>query len=343
MLQLLQLLQYMMEVWLAVLVQSFMLFHCSISYGLLLCRTRRTLSYEDGLLPSETGSNKQRAEEEKEDIAVEGRSGLLSVLVPCYNEAECIRATLIGIAECASASSRNETAIEVVLCDAGCSDDTMALIQEFANSDSWLAPLIKTTSSTGGRGPAFEAALAASSGSLILCLHADCVLPPNFDQHIRAGLTKRGVLGTAFRFAVNRNSVSKPVAGLSVMEWTVYLRAWLLQLPFGDQALAITRKKLHDAGDFALDPIMEDWKLVQTMRQAGAAGGGFILTLPVAVQCSGRRWEKMGVWRTNLVNQLTMLWFSQGATPQQIFDFYYGKKTDEVPAWMIKLTQILRN
>jgi hypothetical protein len=54
------------------------------------------------------------------------------------------------------------------------------------------------------------------------------------------------------------------------------------------------------------------------------------------------RWMKLGVWRANLVNQLVMIWYSQfGATPKQVFDFYYGIRTDHVPRWLLVLTEPL--
>lgn len=49
---------------------------------------------------------------------------------------------------------------------------------------------------------------------------------------------------------------------------------------------------------------MEDFELVQKLRRASAGGAGRIETLPDAAECSGRRWEARGVWRTNLTNQV---------------------------------------
>lgn len=73
-------------------------------------------------------------------------------------------------------------------------------------------------------------------------------------------------------------------------------------------------------------PILEEYILVNTLRAKCAAGGGRILTLPKPALCSPRRWEKANVWRINAVNQAVMIWYRFGATPEQVFEFYYGRK-----------------
>ena len=108
------------------------------------------------------------------------------------------------------------------------------------------------------------------------------------------------------------------------MEWTVNCRSSWYELPFGDQALALTARTLEEAGGYPDFPILEEYELVCRLRRLAAAGAGRIVTLPLAALCSPRRWEKHTIWRTNAVNQAVMLWYRWGATPAQIFEFYYG-------------------
>jgi hypothetical protein len=79
---------------------------------------------------------------------------------------------------------------------------------------------------------------------------------------------------------------------------------------------------------------MEDFELVGRLRARAAAGGGAIVTLPPAAHCDPRRWQAKAVWRTNLVNQAVMLWYRQGGTPQQLFDFYYNKDARQAPGFV---------
>ena len=83
-----------------------------------------------------------------------------------------------------------------------------------------------------------------------------------------------------------------------------------------------------------IELIGEGGGLSSAAAEEAAGGGGAEGTL----RCSPRRWRSLGVWRVNLVNQLVMLWFQRGATPQQLFDFYYGIRTDHVPRWLATLT-----
>ena len=64
--------------------------------------------------------------------------------------------------------------------------------------------------------------------------------------------------------------------------------------------------------------------MVNRLRAMSAAGLGRILTLDATALCSPRRWERSTVWRINAVNQAVMLWHRWGATPAQVFEFYYG-------------------
>ena len=84
--------------------------------------------------------------------------------------------------------------------------------------------------------------------------------------------------------------MTKPIAGLSMMEFTVNIRSRFFELPFGDQAMAITKQRYDALGGFPNEPIMEDFELVQRLRRCGAAGSGYIKTLPARAACSARRW-----------------------------------------------------
>lgn len=108
------------------------------------------------------------------------------------------------------------------------------------------------------------------------------------------------------------------------MEASVHVRSCLWQLPFGDQAMAITTQRFWALGGFPSAPIMEDFELVQKLRRAGAAGAGYIRTLPLAAECNGRRWAQLGVARANFTNQLIMVAYVYGGcSPSNIYDLYY--------------------
>ena len=313
---------------LAVVVQSFMLLQCSLLYVRLLWRHRGEL-------------HARRAD--GNDADVPSADAKISCIVMVRNEEAKIRAVL----RCLASTVAHPGCFEVVVVDSGCTDNTMTAAQaEAAQHTASFATLV-TTASAPGRGAALDAGSAVASGEIIFVLHADCVVPPSWDTMIRQGLGQPGVLATAFRFQLNQEELQAGGQGLpggGVMEYTVHLRATALQLPFGDQGLALRTKVLASFGGWggAAYPLLEDFQLVQKLRVAGAQGRGRIVeigTVEHTLRCSPRRWLRLGIWRINLVNQLVMLWYQHGGgTPQQLFDFYYGIRTDHVPGWLAVLT-----
>ena len=115
----------------------------------------------------------------------------------------------------------------------------------------------------------------AAAGSLLLFLHADTRLPLHFDAALRESLAQEATLATAFRFKVRddededegsedkkeekeenpkttqkkkkKKKKKKAVVGVRWMEWTVHIRSSVYELPFGDQAMAMTKQRFEGA------------------------------------------------------------------------------------------------
>ena len=244
----------------------------------------------------------------------------LSVIIPAFNEARSIRRCLTTLLHGATEPKR----VQIIVVDAGCHDETMAIISDWAKSTK--LDVVKTESQ-GGRGPAIRAGVRLSTGDVVLVLHADTALPPRWDDHVLGALADPGVSMTAFSFGCDRTQLVDsrcPPVGLALMEQTVNWRSRWFELPFGDQALATRRETLYECGGYPATCILEEFILVNQLRALSAAGGGRIVTLRPVARCSPRRWERSTVWRVNAVNQAVMLWHRFGATPAQIFEFYYG-------------------
>ena len=271
----------------------------------------------------------------------------VSVVLPTYNEERSIRHCLDALHH--GVASLDD--VEVIVVDGGCRDRTMDLVAEWSAAHPRLRLLRET--SHGGRGPAVRAGVRHATGDAVLVLHADTALPALWDALLLRSLSDRAVLMTAFSFQCDRAQLAEahsPPAGLALMEWTVNLRSRWYELPFGDQALATTRATLDALGgypptcdyprDYPRDQprstetsraafrrarcILEEYMLVNQVRRQTAGGAARIATLDAAALCSPRRWERGKVWRVNAINQAVMLWHKLGATPAQIFSFYYG-------------------
>jgi hypothetical protein len=95
------------------------------------------------------------------------------------------------------------------------------------------------------------------------------------------------------------------------------LRSRYLQLPYGDQALFMKKSVFEATGGFAQLPIMEDFVLVRRLRRTGK-----IAILPAAVLTSHRRWQHFGILKTWLVNQMIVIAFYLGISPERLARWY---------------------
>ena len=103
-----------------------------------------------------------------------------------------------------------------------------------------------------------------------------------------------------------------------MIETAVYHRTRLTRVPYGDQAIFLTRKVFHELGGYKDIPIMED---IELMRRVKARGYriGFI---PHPVRTAPRRWEKEGVVYCTLRNWSLVLMFLLGVSPHRLARHY---------------------
>lgn len=298
------------ETVMTVLVQGMMLFHVSLSYLVMWAKHRGKVSgYEAALeLPGRGG--------EEHPLS-------LSIIIPAYREKRTIAATLRRLLSAA----RRPDLMEIVVVDAGGGDGTMDVVTDELKKFEKR----KVAKSTGGRGPAVTAGATIATGDLLLVVHADTLLPEGFDDLVRVALAKTPA--SAFAFKVNRETLDGGtcVWPFRIMEEAVRIRATTLQLPFGDQAIGVTKTAFQALGgfdDLATLPILEDYVLVQRLRILGVAIGRQTITeIAIPAPCDGRRWLVSSVWKNNLLNQRIMLLYNYaGYTPQDLFQLYYGKK-----------------
>jgi hypothetical protein len=65
---------------------------------------------------------------------------------------------------------------------------------------------------------------------------------------------------------------------------------------------------------------MEDYSLVRRLKRKGK-----IVIVPAAVVTSPRRWLHLGILKAWLINQLIVIAYYLGASPQQLTRFYRRK------------------
>jgi len=222
----------------------------------------------------------------------------ISIITPILNEAQQIVPFLEGL------RGRGETR-EHIFVDGGSSDQSCQLLEQYP---------VKVLSSAPGRGLQQNAGARAASGEILLFLHCDTTLPRAFTAHIQKTLNEPGRVAGAFSLAINH-----PGWPYRLIEKGTNIRSRLCSLPYGDQAIFVKRRAFEQAGGFPDQPILEEIVLLRRLRQLGSIG----LNEERAVT-SARRWERLGILRTTIINQIMLSGFFLGVSPQRLARLYFS-------------------
>jgi rSAM/selenodomain-associated transferase 2/rSAM/selenodomain-associated transferase 1 len=219
----------------------------------------------------------------------------VSVIIPALNEEHQIAATIraVGPSRCH----------QLIVVDGGSSDATVQRAREAG---------VTVLASKPGRARQMNAGAARAEGGSLLFLHADTLLPPEWEEMVPRTLRVPGVAAGAFRFRIAGN-----FPGKSFIEWSTGIRSRWFQRPYGDQGLFLTRALFEEMGGFADLPIMEDYEFAGRLRRRGQ-----IVTVGEAALTSGRRWETLGVLRTTLRNQWMLAGYHLGMSLQKLATRY---------------------
>ena len=224
---------------------------------------------------------------------------LVSIIIPVLNEAAIVGRTLEQL--------QQYSELEIIVVDGGSQDHTLAIARQKG---------VKAIAVTeGGRAAQMNAGADIAQGDILLFLHADTQLPPNFTKLVVETLTQPGVIAGAFELTIAGTDRS-----LRWIEMLVKMRSHLLSLPYGDQAIFIASSAFSKLERFADLPIMEDFEFIKRARKQGK-----IAIAPAAVITSGRRWQKLGIWQTTLINQLIIAGYYLGVSPQKLSNFYRSR------------------
>jgi len=220
---------------------------------------------------------------------------LISIIIPALNESATICRTLSPL--------KGVDNLEVIVVDGGSRDNTAEL------AGSYGAKVIQTAPCKAIQ---MNAGALAARGDILVFLHADTLLPADFHHQIVSALNQNGVAAGAFRLAIDSTH-----AGIRFIEAVTYFRSRYLRLPYGDQALFMRKALFEEIGGFSEMPIMEDFILIRRLKRRGK-----IVIVHEPVKTSPRRWLHLGIFKTWLINQLIVMAYYLGISPDRLGRWY---------------------
>lgn len=223
----------------------------------------------------------------------------ISVIVPTLNEEQHIGATLAHL--------RLAPGDEILVVDGGSQDATVPIARQYT-------PHVLA----GRRGRALQMNDGAhhARGDFLVFVHADTLLPSDGLEQVRHTLQQPGIAAGAFRLVI-----SPSTAALRLIAWGANMRSRWGGLPYGDQALFMSRQVFEKLGGYEEIPLMEDVRMVRALRRYGR-----LVILPQAVQTSGRRWQRDGVLYTSVRNVMLLTLHAWGVSPHTLQKWYVPRR-----------------
>ncbi len=217
----------------------------------------------------------------------------LSVVIPTWNEARNLAATLEALPERA----------EVVVVDGGSVDGTVEIARRSG---------ARVLACEPGRARQMNRGARETEGDTLLFLHADAVLGAGAAEAIESALADPAVVGGFFRLRIRSPRTALRLAALGSN-----LRARGLGLPYGDQGLFFRRSIFEELGGFPDVPFLEDVLLIRILRRKGC-----LVPLDVTVSTGDRHWESLGVVLTTLLNWTMVGLYFAGVSPSTLAPHY---------------------
>lgn len=219
----------------------------------------------------------------------------ISIIIPTLNEAENLRSTL--------ASAESDADAEIIVVDGGSTDETVDQAKSFG---------VRLLTTAAGRAGQMNVGALAASGDVLLFLHGDTKLPPGFHQHVQDIMAKPGTVAGAFSLGIDGTEI-----GLRIIEKLANFRSRFFQMPYGDQAIFLKKETFRAVGGFPDTVLMEDFVLMQQLKKRGR-----VTILPVAVKTSPRRWLRLGILKTTMINQAVLLAYFLGSDHERLARWY---------------------
>ncbi|MEM9715053.1 MAG: TIGR04283 family arsenosugar biosynthesis glycosyltransferase [Pseudomonadota bacterium] len=231
----------------------------------------------------------------------------ISVIIPTLNAAAGLKRSLPPLMEGLTEGLINA----VIFADGGSIDSIETIAEEIG------AELVSTAP---GRGVQLAAGCASARSDWLLVLHADTVLPVGWSDH-----AKRALMNPNQAHVFHLSFDTAGFAPNFVAGWANTRTKWF-GLPYGDQALLISRQLYRKIGGYPEIPLMEDAAIARALR-------GKISIIDATVTTSADRYQRDGWLKRGSKNLFILLRYLLGADPEKLVRSYRSapKETQNTP------------
>ena len=224
----------------------------------------------------------------------------ISIIIPVLNEESALRAHLPLLQQYRHAGH------ELIVIDGGSSDASVSVASGLAD---------KVLESSPGRGVQMNAGAVQATGTILLFLHVDTLLPEHAERVVKESLANSNRVWGRFDLKLSGGS-----SVFRLIEKMINLRSRCTGMATGDQSIFVLRSTFEQAGAYPEIPLMEDLALSSKLKKFSRP-----VCLRQRVISSSRRWEQHGIVRTILLMWILRLQFFLGASPHVLYRKYYKK------------------
>lgn len=223
---------------------------------------------------------------------------MISIIIPTYNEAATIAATVAAVKE----KGRREDITEIIVADYQSTDQTVVMA---------LSAGAKIVNSKyKGRAAQMNAGAAAAKGDILYFLHADTIPPEGFSKAIINSIEK-GYPSGCFLLSFDKR------------HWLMDIHCWFTRFDinnfrFGDQSLFVRADIFKKSGAFREELIiMEDQEIIHRLKQFGRFK---IIKKPVVT--SARKYQLNGFVKTQIIFYLIYFMHRAGFSQKRLVSIY---------------------
>lgn len=225
------------------------------------------------------------------------RKSALSIIIPCLNQVERIKATLQPLQDIRGKWG------EIILADGGSCDQTLAQIRG-------LVDVVVQT--PAGHAAQLNAGARRARGGYLLFLQADNVMSAEALQQIKAVVEKKDVLWGRFNIVIE-----SPRAVFRLFERIINTYSCLTAVVGGGQGTFVRTDLFRALGGYTLQPVLEDVALSKSLRSVSRP---HCLRGPLHIPA--HQWEEHGLWSILYREGTLRLAYFWGVPVRRLARFY---------------------